>query len=528
MTVEEELARKTLALEGAVRGRFDGKFASSAEIQRQIGSIPRVEYVESSTVKRNLREISAKTGRNAVNSLYKNQLSKQGKAFGSFVKNLPKGTLDNLTHLPGRVALNTIEANNAVGKLEAKKKYIELTMNYVNQHAGGIIGDAIKEEYFQAGRMKWEPLNPETVKRKVARNKKFGGRYPRPHIPLFGTTYTAGLPDNWLLYTYKLNDFPNRSPSALPHYGISTYMVAPGQSATAGVRSSAGFFSQPYKMKSLGKETGKTAYPPEMRGAALMDVVAHLAPVAMVTRPYAGRGYQAALKAAAANPDTARSASMKVDGIIQPFYITPYVFFHETGTNTMPKRSFIETGLGVGMGRVEQLIHVYIEEGAKAFRKAYAQTDFEGIRDLDEISAYYRNQSDKAGDAARVAKVRGRAGTRKEPRVSLIDHQFDNILHKHKQIKGIIRRLFGNHLVWWFVPPSKYWHYIGMASDIRGLLFGQKNMGAAKAYVQAMSVGIAGARMGSPVPFTRKARRRKFRKGLYTRAGYHRATVGGS
>ena len=66
-----------------------------------------------------------------------------------------------------------------------------------------------------------------------------------------------------------------------------------------------------------------------------------------------------------------------------------------------------------------------------------------------------------------------------------------------------------------------------MASDIRGLLFGQKNMGAAKAYVQAMSVGIAGARMGSPVPFTRKARRRKFRKGLYTRAGYHRTTVGG-
>ena len=67
-----------------------------------------------------------------------------------------------------------------------------------------------------------------------------------------------------------------------------------------------------------------------------------------------------------------------------------------------------------------------------------------------------------------------------------------------------------------------------MLSDIRGLLFGKKNLGAAYAYVKALSLGLAGARMGSPVPFTKKARRRKFRKGLYTRAGYHRQQVGGS
>ena len=47
------------------------------------------------------------------------------------------------------------------------------------------------------------------------------------------------------------------------------------------------------------------------------------------------------------------------------------------------------------------------------------------------------------------------------------------------------------------------------------------------AYVKAMSLGLAGARAGTPVPFTRKPRRRKFRKGLYTRAGYHRQYVGG-
>ena len=95
-------------------------------------------------------------------------------------------------------------------------------------------------------------------------------------------------------------------------------------------------------------------------------------------------------------------------------------------------------------------------------------------------------------------------------------------------MEGILRRLFGNHLIWWFVPPTKYWHYVGLLSDIRGLLFGKKNMGAAMAYVKAMSLGLAGARAGTPVPFTRKARRRKFRKGLYTRAGYHRQQVGGS
>ena len=99
---------------------------------------------------------------------------------------------------------------------------------------------------------------------------------------------------------------------------------------------------------------------------------------------------------------------------------------------------------------------------------------------------------------------------------------------KQKTMRGLLRRLFGNHLIWWVVPPSKYWHFIGMASDIFGLLYGQKNMGAAMAYIKAMSLGLAGARAGTPVPFTRKARRRKFRQNLYTRAGYHRTRVGGS
>ena len=179
------------------------------------------------------------------------------------------------------------------------------------------------------------------------------------------------------------------------------------------------------------------------------------------------------------------------------------------------------------MGRVEQLFEVYLKEGAKNFTRAYQETVVEGLMDMNELEALYQAGADKAGDAVRFNKFRGNRGLRKEPKYANFDHMMDNIVGKHQTMKSLIRRLFGNHLIWWFVPPSKYWHYIGMASDIYGLLYGKKNLGAAVAYVKAMSVGLAGARMGTPVPFTRKARRRKFRQKLYTRAGYHRTQVGG-
>ena len=49
------------------------------------------------------------------------------------------------------------------------------------------------------------------------------------------------------------------------------------------------------------------------------------------------------------------------------------------------------------------------------------------------------------------------------------------------------------------------------------------SIGAVQAWILAMSVGMMGARLGSPIAFTSKAQRRQFRKGLYTRAGYHRS-----
>ena len=540
MTVSDELDTKVFALTGGIGdkvvygiadekiSKFDSYIrAAEGTTARKIGNIPRVQYTEAPDAKWNLQTITAKEGRRAVNKEIRNSFGKTGAAYKRMVSQMKSGTLKDLMELPGRVAFTTMEANAAKGKTHALRKYLEMAVPYVNQHAGGIIGDTIKEEYFQAGRMKWAPLNPETVKKKIAKNKKYRGRYPKPHIPLFGTTFTATLPDGWQMYTYRWGDYPNKSPEALPHKALSTYMVAPGQAGTAGVRSSSGFFTEPYAMKHKGKETGAIAYPPAMRGRALMDIVAHLAPIAQVTQPYMGSGYKAALKAAAANPNTPGYAQMKIDGIVQPFYTAPYVFYHAAGTSRVPKRSFIEEGLIAGMGRVEQLFNVYFEEAGKNFRKAYKETEFEELKSLTEIEAFYRAGSDAIGDMARMSKVKGMAGLRNEPRISLFDHQLDNMVLKHSQMKSIIRKLFGNHLIWWFVPPSKYWHYIGMLSDIKGLFFGQKNIGTVRAYITAMTIGLAGARAGSPVPFTTKARRRKFRKTLYSRAGYHRSRVGG-
>ena len=513
---------------GPVERLANGKFAASGTFAKQLGLQPGREIFEAKSGTW-LREISAKQGRQAVTTLLRNELSRQGKAFNHFVQNNPDKVFNDLKSMPHRISLSALEANAAKNKTFGLRKYLEMVVPYVNQHAGGIIGDSIKEEYFRAGRMRWKALNPETIKHKTRRYAKFGGRVPYPGIPLYGVTYTAELPDGWQFYTYRWAGWPHGA-NAVLHKQVSTYMasghVAPGvtkaQREMQKKRSISGFFGEPYKT-----QKGYTAYPPHMRGASLMDVVARLAPVAQVTYPYAGMNYQSALKAASAK-DTIRNSQMKIGGVIEPFYITPYVFYHDTGTSKMPKRSFISEGLANGMGMVELVLHRYLEDAERNFDKAYRETELEAFMAFEDINAAYLRGSVAQAEAIKAARVRGKAGLKGEPRLSLFDLDKDNLMLKNKEMKGILRRLFGNHLIWWFVPPSKFWHYIGLASDIRGLLFGKKNMGAAIAYVKAMSLGLAGARAGSPVPFTRKARRRKFRKGLYTRAGYHRTQVGGS
>ena len=525
----ETLAAKKLFSVGmsGAKQRISGRFAQAGSIQQSLGAYPKVEIrAYGSGYERDI--VSARKSRAAVNNLMNNGLSRQGKALNTYLNSANnQSTFRKLGRMPHRIALTTVESNNAKDKTAALRQYLELVVPYVNEHAGGIIGDAIKEEYFQAGRARWAPLNPNTIRNKKNRKKQGRGHYPRPAIPLYGITFTATLPDGWYAYTYRWGNFPSAGYAGTGRTNVRKYMSTYLASTTgkqAGLRSQSGFFTEPYNLPG----TSAVAYPPHMRGTALMDIVAHLAPTAHVVRPYAGRGYQEALKASASAQEPSGQAQMKVDNVVQPFFTAPYVFYHEEGRGNNPARPFITPGLTLGMGRVEQLFDVYLREGAKNFKKAYQETEVDGLKDMNELEALYQAGSDAAGDAVRVSKFRGMGGLRKEPRYANFDHMLDNIVGKHQTMKSLIRRMFGNHLIWWFVPPSKYWHYIGMASDIYGLFFGKKNMGAAVAYVKAMTVGLAGARAGTPVPFTRKARRRKFRQNLYTRAGYHRTQVGGS
>lgn len=525
MTTEtDSLAAKkvfSIGMSGA-KQRISGRFAAAGSIQQSLGVYPKVEIrAYGSGFEKDI--VSPRKARNSVNKLMNNAMSRQGKALNTYLSSSNnQSTFRKLGSVVHRIALNSVESNNAIDKNEAMMQYLELAVPYVNEHAGGIIGDAIKEEYFQAGRNKWAPLHPNTIRSKTRRN------YPRPGIPLFGTTFTGGtLPDGWQAYTYRWGNFPaggRYAGTGRPNVRkyMSTYLVS-RRGKASGLRSQSGFFTEPYNLP--GSKT--VAYPPHMRGSSLMDIVAHLAPTAQVVRPYAGRGYQAALKASASAKEPSGQAQMKVDNILQPFFIADYVFYHEEGRGNNPKRSFLTPGLALGIGRVEQLFEVYLKEGAKNFKKAYQETDVDGLKDMDKIESLYRQEADRAADAVRMTEFAGAGGLMKLPRRAKFDHSIDLATEKYGSLKSIMRRLFGNHLVWWFVPPSKYWHYVGLASDIYGLLYGKKNMGAAVAYIKAMTIGLAGARMGTPVPFTRKARRRKFRQNLYTRAGYHRTQVGG-
>ena len=512
---------------------FQGQFQQLGTGRQKIGSLPSKRLTPTGK----LVSISARDARIAVNKYITNGNTKAGRLFSQA---LGRQEFRTMMETPERLAFSAMMADAAAGKVHAWRHYTKMAANYVEQHAGGMIGDEIKTEFFQAGRMKWAPLKLRTIEAKAKKYGKYKGRVPNPAIPLYGTTITATLPAGWQMYTYRCGNWPKGMLMQGPNrsYGgggfrtpgiLRSKQLAGGNRSdivrpelTTYLGSDGRFLDKPTKMAD-----GNTAYPPSMRGTSLMDIVAHLAPVASDLKPYPGRGYQGAVKSTMNDPNPRGNANMQVDGIVQPFYTAPYVWAHEFGMGTSPARPFIFPGLAAGLGNVERLFQLYLEGGHKAVMKAYSETGYAGLKTMKEIEMHYWRGANAAAEAAKDAKVRRRAGN-KEPRVTLIDLNHDAIRYKRQDMTGIIRRLFGNHLIWWFLPPTKYWHYIGMMSDIRGLLFGKKNLGTAYAYVKAMSLGLAGARAGSPVPFTRKARRRKFRKGLYTRAGYHRQQVGGS
>ena len=171
MSVELKTAQDVFAVTegpGPVERLSKGQWAKAGTMPKITGLQPTGALVD---VKSGnwLRDVGAAEGRNAVNSLYRNELSKQGKLFNKWSQNVPDELFNDLKSFPHRLALTALEANAAKNKTYGLRKYLELVVPYVNQHAGGIIGDAIKEEYFRAGRMKWQPLRPETIKNKKSR-----------------------------------------------------------------------------------------------------------------------------------------------------------------------------------------------------------------------------------------------------------------------------------------------------------------------------------------------------------------------
>ena len=538
--MSNEEIRKALALDGitgAERSKLTGRWQKFYTDSQRLHQIPSHEVVYSPSLKKGYTRgtVSPKRGAAAVNSLISDAESNVGRKFRHALNDKQ---FKQLGEIPTRLALNAYESDSCTDKIHALRHYLHMEVPYVNQHAGGIIGDNIKEEYFQAGKMHWKPLKKKTVTNKINKYGKYKGNVPTPHIPLHGVTFTATLPHGWQAYTYRWAGWPGGG-TFLP---VSGKMVkgygAPGLTTGAGMgkrtsstylmspqfkRQTGGFAAKPTRIRGVG-----TVYPPEMRGVALMDIVAKMHVQAVVTRPYPGRGYEAAVKATARNPDPQGGGSSQVTGIVQPFYVAPYVWAHEYGRGNNPKRAFIIPGTAKGMGEVEHLFRVYLEAGIKAFKDSMRETAGRGLKDLDTINSFYKAESENMADAFSATKIRGIKGVKDEPNNSMYDLMFDNVYSKRQvTMKSAIRRLFGNHLIWWFLPPSKYYHYLGMAFDIYGLKNGIQNIGAVTAYVKAMTVGLAGARAGSPVAFTKKARRRQFRKGLYTRAGYHRTQVGG-
>ena len=204
--------------------------------------------------------------------------------------------------------------------------------------------------------------------------------------------------------------------------------------------------------------------------------------------------------------------------------MTPYVFSHEKGYKTwkghrVPKRAFLVPGFRDGINDVQRLIREYLKEGTKNIQKAINISSKE-MYSAAAIDYYYGIEYERW----LAKKYSGLIGV-KVPNYIVFTSRYDagKVVAKTNYMKKLLKGMSGTRAIWWFLPPSKYYHYVGMTFDLYSIATGGFwSLGAVGAMMQAMVVGIVGARMGSPVPFTSKARRRKFRKGLYTRAGYHR------
>ena len=422
----------------------------------------------------------------------------------------------------GLFNIRSLVKDAAIPSIQAIMTYINLTTAYVREHAGGILGDNIKFHYFNAGYGEWPGLHWKTVKR-----KQEDDRIPENNVnvPMWGVTDPSlGLPNNWRKYTYRFGG-----------YGATTTGFATGHFGMGGRAKVGHPFAFEGKPKGLGSGEkmyyggGKNPNKQYATGiashmASLMDITATLQPVAWLEKPVGwsgARDWQAAAKRPQFGKELQNSfGEIRIYGAVEPYSAAPWVFVHEFEGN----RQFLTPGIRDGFNEISRLGRLYLEEGPKNFREHIRQSAPKMMQDPDHWADFYASQVRMGG---KWFGTYGDAGLKMLPLYWKLDLDYDNLISKLRKERTMMQQFFGNRLMWWFLPPSKYWHYVGMGSDIKNIFFGGfLTSGAVTAMLKAMALGLAGARLGSPVPFTSKARRRKFRKGMYSRAGYHRQYVG--
>ena len=428
----------------------------------------------------------------------------------------------------GLFNIRSAVSDGVIPSVQALENYINLVTAYVREHAGGIIGDNIKFHYFNAGYGDWPGLHWKTYSR-----KKDDPRIPEVNVmvPMWGVTYRGDLPNNWRRYTYRWGNWGGTQ----KFFSTRFYGAAGGPLGQQGRAKMSHPFAFEGKPRGLekgekfyyggGKQEGKQ-YATGIASfqASLMDITATLMPYAWLEKPSKWMGTTtwraAALRAEFGKELQNTFGRIRIYGAVEPYSAAPWVFVHEFQGH----RQFITPGLRDGFNEIARLGKVYLDAGPVAFKKHLRMAEPEMMQDPSFWSEHYAQELRYKGP---WAGVYGDAGNKMLPLYWKIDLDYDNLITKLRKERTLMQKFFGNRMMWWFMPPSKYWHYVGMGSDIKNIFFGGFiQSGAVMAMLKAMAIGIAGARLGSPVPFTSKARRRKFRKGMYSRAGYHRQYVG--
>lgn len=188
-----------------------------------------------------------------------------------------------------------------------------------------------------------------------------------------------------------------------------------------------------------------------------------------------------------------------ITGIDEAFEKTPFVWLHETGTSVYPARPFIADGVEEGIMDATNWV-----QQRNPTRSPYKD---EMVYTLIDKKLNIRRMSLKGTASATSSVVSSIPGA---SRIAGMSFEASYTSSLSKSISKLGRYL------WWFMPPSQYWAYLGIASEIEGILRGHLLTGdSIQAFISAYLRGVASGMTG--VPLSEKFARRRFRYTLYPR-----------